>query len=165
MFFKSKPIKIYFLRKSHGTYYLQRVKKISETTQLISYKKREYKIDLTKPLYKTGGNTLYFMDIDSGDQLSFNVIESQANPEDLDIIVGQRIIRELTKGVIDNKSQLIFYAIVGLAIGALLMGFILSMYYNDKIEKIYNEFNSQNEEPQEIIPTVGAMLNMGRAMF
>jgi len=164
MLFATKSIKVYFLRKEHGTYHLKRVKKLSETKQLISYKNREYKLNLTQPLYKSGKYTLYFMDMDSGDQLTFNVVESQANPDDLDIIVGQRIIRELTKGVIDNKSQLLFYTIVGLAIGALLMGFILSMYYNDKISKIYKEVSKQEEEPQEIIPTMSTMIKTWRML-
>lgn len=165
MFSNGNRLKIYFLRLSHGTYHLVKVKKIKETKKLVSYKNREYKLNLKLPTYVSGGNILYFLDIDSGDQLTFNLIESNVDPEDLDIIVGQKIIRELTRGVLDNRSQYLFYAIIGFVIGALLVGVIMSMYYSDKINSIYSDQLLASDEPREIIPTVAKMVNIGRGVF
>ena len=165
MFSSKNRLKIYLLRLSHGTYHLVKVKKIKETKQLISYKNREYKLDLKTPCYVSGSNILYFIDIDSGDQLTFNLIKSDVNPEDLDIIVGQKIIRELTRGVLDNRSQYIFYAIIGFVIGALMVGVIMSMYYSDKINSIYSEQLLGSDTPSEIIPMVSKLSKIGRKVF
>lgn len=156
--FKKSNKKVYFLRKQYGTYHLLSVRKLIEGKKLVKYKGKNYQISVKNPLFMRNGNYLFFIDIDNGNQLTFNQIESQANPDDLDIIVGQKVVRELTKGVLDNKKELLMYAIVGLIIGGLAVGMIMSMYYQKQIDNIYQQ-QINPDEPREIIPTNTNMIS------
>lgn len=153
---KSK-YKYYFMRLEHGTFHIVKIRTLREPKELIGFKDKQFKIDLSNPLYINRNKAVicYFIDMDSGNQLTFNQIESKANPEDLDIIVGQSIIKELTKGISTNKMDILKYIVVGLLFGGLVVGLIMNIYYSGKITDIYADYgnSAKNDNSTIIIPT------------
>lgn len=147
---KSK-YKYYFMRLIHGTYTIIKVLKYSEPKELVGFKDKRFKVDLSQPLYINQNVICFFMDIDSGNQLTFNQVESLANPEDLDIIVGQKIIQELTKGISTDKMEILRYIVIGLLFGALIVGLIMNIYYSGKINDIYHEAAFENSNNSTIV--------------
>lgn len=149
----SKPCcKYYFLRKRHKSYHVVKIVKESKPKKMVSFKKKSFTIDLKIPVFVANTTLCYFIDIDTGEQMKFEAMESQLNPDDLDIIVGQKIIRELTKGVVDNRKEKLYSLLLGLIIGGLITGLIMVMYYTGKIEEILKNALEGYQTP-EIIPT------------
>lgn len=148
---KKIEFKVYILRMMNSVYVIEKIIKLKEIPKLVSYQDKKYALDASNPSFLLGNAYCYFFDID-GKQLSFIASKSLIKPEDLDIIVGQKIIRELTSGVLDNKKDLILWALLGAIFGALIMGIVLVMYYSDKMNQMLAESieNSGNYIP--IIP-------------
>lgn len=154
LFNKDSFFKVYFLRLTNGTYHIVKAKRINKESKLIKLgKEKTFKIDLGLPAFLDKNKIQnYFFDIDSGEQLTFNKIKTSANPEDLDIIVSQKIVKELTKGVMSDKKKIITWILIGILIGGLLVGMIMSIRNQKLIRNIYDSL----DEDSEVIP-MGAM--------
>jgi hypothetical protein len=150
----TKKYALYFLRNIHGTYTIFKVRRTNKLESITKMGNKNFKIDLEKPLYISGkGVQCFFMDVESGNQLVFNQIEHKTDPNDLDIIVGQKIIRELTRGVMDNKKEIIMYFVLGFLLGGALTAVGLVMYYSNKInEMVVDAVSQMGEESDNVVP-------------
>jgi hypothetical protein len=147
---------VILLRKEYNAYIVEKSLKISSLKKFISNKENKYILNNQNPSYINRNKRYFCFDSENGAQLSFDGQKSLLNPTELDLIVGQKIIQELTSGVIDNKKDKIFTALIGAVLGALIVGMILVMYYSEKIETIYKESN----ENTIIIPSLFILRNL-----
>lgn len=156
MFRKNKkPVyRFIFLRLQNSVYRVERIIKRAKINKLITIDNKKFAVLIDHPSFVEGNNLSYLIDYDSGQQLIFHKIDSKIAPEDLDLIVGQRIIRDLTRGVLDNGKTMLMYALIGAAIGGLAVGVILLAYFNSKIEGIYNSFNTAGNT---VIPVLNSV--------
>lgn len=147
--------KLVFLRKEFDTVNVVKVKVLKSLKKLEKDKKKRYVLDIEHPAYVNRNIKYYFIDYDSGSQ--FHLIENPSlmNPEELDMIVGNRIIKELTSGVMDNKKEKLLMVIVGAIIGGLLATSIVLSIMNKKISDIYENINAP---PTTIIPAMASAL-------
>lgn len=135
-----KKYKFFFLRKEYGTMNLVGLIRTNNLSDTIRFKSRTYKISIDKPSFSEGKMKIYIFDFDSGTQLKFDGIESILNPKELDLVVSNGIIKELTEGAISDKKEKIINMILGAIIGALLATMLMFFYMNSKIDEIYKSF-------------------------
>lgn len=137
-----KKYKIIFLRKQFNAMFIEKVLKLQNIKPIVKFGKKEFHISIENTTYITKKNVkVYFFDYDSGNQLSFIEIEKQLNPDELDLIIGQNLIKELTSGVIDNKKEKILWMVIGVIMGALLAIVITMSIYTNRIQELMQEFN------------------------
>ena len=146
-----RKYKICFLRQHFEALFIAKVLETNEIKPIISLKDKEFVLDLSKPAY-IGKQKIYFFDIDSGKQLVFNGVLPLLKPSELDLIVGQKIIKELTAGVIDNKKEKILWVLLGVLIGGLIAVVICMGIYNDKIQTLIKEYTTN------VIPLIGSLI-------
>lgn len=152
MLFSNKIyIKYYLMRLRNNTYHVEKVIRKNKPMDMITHKEMTFKIDLKAPLFVAQNNVCFFLDIETGNQLVFDQIEVKTTPKDLDLIVGQKIIKELTKGVMDNRKEKFLTMLTGFIFGGLLVAIILIMYYNGKINQVYQDVIDDFVSP-DIIP-------------
>lgn len=146
--FKRKKVNFIVLlfRMQNGTLVVSNRKSI-ELKDVVNIKGKRYVINRDKPTFINGNNIFYCIEEQSGNSLSFHDIEASVKPEDLDLIMGQNIISELTKGVMDNKKDKLLQFAMGFIFGALVIGIILVMYYSNQIQEILLN-NPVNEIPE-----------------
>lgn len=151
--FKPK-YKLVFLRKEFDTFNVVKVKVCSKLENTYRMGKKRYIIDTAHPAYIKTNEKYYFMDIESGAQ--YHLLENQAlmNPDELDMIVGNKIIRELTSGVMDNKKEKIVLIILGVLLGGFLATSIVLGIMNKKIQDIYTSFQDTN------VPVIPVITNI-----
>jgi hypothetical protein len=143
-----KKYKVVFLRKQFEAIFVERILQLDNIQQIVSLGNKKYEVKIGNLTYIVKNQKVYFMDYDTGSQFSFVENKKQLAPEELDLIVGQKIIRELTSGVLDNQKEKFFLIVLGAILGALLMGLILMYYYTTKIQELFIE---NPEEPDIII--------------
>lgn len=137
MFKKSKTkYKVVFLRKEYQTMNVVKILDVKKLSDTIKIGNRSFMMNWQNPSYNSGLTKIYFIDFVEGAQLVFHIVKSQLNPKELDLIVGNKIIKELTSGVLDNKATLIMYLIIGFIIGGLLASLIVMMVMQSKIDAI-----------------------------
>lgn len=140
-----------FLRKEGKTLiYLSKLKMDKINEPIVNYKNKKYVIDLERPTYVRKTTRTFFLDYDSGSQFNLGEVAQALTPAELDMIIGNKIIRELTSGVIDNRKEKIMLIILGAIVGGLLTLSIAMMWANNKIEDLLTE-NTTPFPP--VIPT------------
>jgi hypothetical protein len=150
--FKRKKVRFIALlfREQHGTLVVHKHKQI-ELKDVVELENKKYVINKDKPSFVNGNNVYYCINESDGSTMSFKKIETSVSPEDLDLIMGQNIISELTKGVMDNKKDQFMLVFLGFIFGALIVGLILTMYYSGRIQDILMN------TPQPEIPEIPLM--------
>jgi hypothetical protein len=144
-----KKYKIIFIRKQFNAYFVARIIQTNDIKKTIALTGKQFGISIENPLYISKMQKVYCLDFDSGSQLTFNEAKAFMTPEELDLIVGQKIIKELTSGVIDNKKEKLAMILLGLIMGALIAALVLMMYYTDKIQNMLEDY--AEEEPTIIV--------------
>ena len=132
---------IVFVRSINNSIIVISIMKYKRTSeQIVKFNNKSYEFNVNKPTYINLNKYLYFIDVDSGAKYFVeNTID--LNPSELDTIIGQKIIQEIAKGVIDNNKEKVIWIILGAVIGGLALALIMSLYYQDKIDKIYADMN------------------------
>lgn len=136
-----KNYKIIFLRKEYSTMNLVGILKTDSISNTIRYKGKTYIISIDKPAFSEKKSKVYIVDFDSCSQLKFDEIKCAMNPNELDLILSNQIIKELTAGAISDKREKIFNMILGAIIGALISAICMFIYMNNQIEQIYKTFS------------------------
>lgn len=132
--------KIYFTRLENGQRVTIGYRLLKEPSKLVKYKKKAFPIDLASPIRIFKLQRIYVMDYATGAQLAVEGSENALmSPDELDMIVSTKIIRELTSGLKESLSEKIIYIIVGCVIG-FLVGFIVGyLIMQGKLDALYNE--------------------------
>ncbi len=147
MFEKKPKFIIVLLREQYGTLIVERKIVLNNLpNKLFRFREMQFPIDTTKPTYQKGSEVYYFL-TNKGQQLNFNQIESAIDIKSLDLIVGQKIITELTKGVLDNKKDKILLIIFGAILGALLSAVICLAIFQNKVSELYASFIENSTTP------------------
>ena len=136
-----KKYKIIFLRKHFNAVFVFKVIEKDTITPIIALSEKKFSVDIGNPAYLSKNQKIYIFDVDSGSQLTFFEFASQMKPEELDMIVGQKIIKELTSGVIDNKREKIFWVLLGVLLGGLIAVVVCMGIYNDKIQTLIADYS------------------------
>jgi hypothetical protein len=116
----------------------------NDIKKMIALSGKEFALSIENPLYINRMQKTYVLDYDSGSQLTFTEAKAYMTPEELDMIVGQKIIRELTSGVIDNKKEKLINMLLGFVMGALLAAIVAIVYYTNQIQQLIEDYATQN---------------------
>lgn len=142
--------KILLFRKERGNLSLiKSLTRKSLNSPIITIGSKKYVVDLEKPTYINKEYRYFFVDYDVGSQFNLNETAQALTPEELDMIIGNKIIKELTSGVMDNRKEKIMLIILGAIIGGLLVATIMMGVMNNKIEQLLTD----NTGYPPIIPT------------
>ena len=96
---------------------------------------RNYKIDFSKPTYvNSKGVRIYIVNIITGAQLEISGKPANVSPQDLDAIIGTKIVKEITSAVAENTKDKIIHFIIGAIIGALVGVLIAFLVMQSKID-------------------------------
>lgn len=116
-----KQYKLILLRKAGETAYVEKILNLKTLNSLEKGgPEKKYLISPNFPAFIDGRTWVYFVDFDSGAAYTFHEVKMHMSPDELDSIVSGKIIRELTKGVMDNRKEKIGWIVIGFVIGALL---------------------------------------------
>ena len=129
--------KILLLRKEGLQLNLIRVLKLTEIKSLIRYNEKTFAIDISQPAFIEKNFRIYFIDIDSN--MQYQLLKSDKiglNSDELDTIISNKLIREITQSTTDTKDKWV-NMIIGAIMGALIAGFIALGFVNSKLEEIY----------------------------
>jgi len=138
LFEKKIKYKIVFLRKEYSTLNIVLVKTLKSPISVIKLnEKKTFMVSYEVPTYVSKMNRLYFIDYESGNQLKFDVIQRELTPEQLDVIVSNKIIEQIAKGVLNNKKQVLMYVLLGILLGGLIAAMIVMQVYQGKINTLY----------------------------
>ena len=131
MFNKKKYYAIFSVRQL-GSHNVIGSKRISSTTKKVSYKSRSFFVDIENPSYVKGNKVFYFFSISSQQQLCFfKSDDSSINPEVIDLIMTQNIVKQLTSNLDNEFKANMTMIIIGLVIGA-LSGYIVGQFLLQK---------------------------------
>lgn len=111
----------------------------NEIKPLIRYRNKSYKLNLNNVGYVNKIQKIYFLNIENGSQYTFIEIKAEMNPDQLDVLMATKIIKELASGIIDNKKEKILMILIGFIIGLILGLLIMQIISSDKIEQILLE--------------------------
>jgi len=154
---KTKPtFKFVFMHHRYNTIYIMGIKKTRKLEKIFTYKGKKFPISIDKPTYMNGSCSVFCIMYETSEQLNFKKLESSIDPESLDIITGQDIIRQLTAGVMDNAKEKLGVMLLGALLGALIVGIIMVIYYSGKIEQIYKDDADIPFVPN-IVPVVSSL--------
>jgi hypothetical protein len=146
--FEKIKYKIVFVRKEYNTINIIKVVKLANISNVYKFNNKTFTLNLSTPLFAEKLVKTYIIDFDSGSQLLFDEIKPQLNPEQLDMIISNRIIREITSGLMSDKTDKIIAFVFGLIIGGLVVAVLLMGYFQSKIEELLaNSSNVVNLNP------------------
>lgn len=157
IFYKPK-YKIIFLRREYEAMYVVQIKIFRTMKNLVKANKKQFLLDVNTPAYIYRNQYTYLVDIDSGSQLNYSEAKRQMSPEELDTIVGTKIIRELTAGVMDNNKEKVFWTILGVVIGLLLGLAIMQYVMSEKIAELVDKYTTTSTITE--LPTIGSGLKL-----
>lgn len=137
-----KKYKILLIRKHHNAYFLIKVVQQNDLKPIVKFNDKEFTVSIENPCYITSKQRIYLLDYDNGSQFTLNEAKALMNPTDLDLIVGQKIIKELTAGVIDNRKEKMINMLLGFVMGALIAAMVAILYYTNQIQELIEEYAS-----------------------
>lgn len=135
-----KKYKIIFIRKQFNAYFIFRIVQSNDIKKMLNLSGKEFALSVENPLYINRMQKVYVLDYDSGSQMTFTEAKAFMTPEELDLIVGQKIIKELTSGVIDNKKEKLMNMLLGFIMGALLAALVAIVYYTGQIQDMMEDY-------------------------
>lgn len=135
-----KKYKIIFIRKQFNAYFIFRIVQSNDIKKMLNLSGKEFALSVENPLYINRMQKVYVLDYDNGSQMTFTEAKAFMTPEELDLIVGQKIIKELTSGVIDNKKEKLMNMLLGFIMGALLAALVAIVYYTGQIQDMMEDY-------------------------
>ena len=150
MKFKTKKYKVIFVIKRYDMYVVKHILNLSEINKVFAFKKRQFTVNVNNPTYVSGGLSTYIIDYDNSSQLNFVEIKAPLGVHDLDLLFGQKIIKELTKGVLMDRKEKLWNIIIGAIVGFMLAFLIATLVYQSKIDDLYSQLLDDSFTP--IIP-------------
>lgn len=138
-----KKYKILLIRKQFNAYFIVRTIQTNKIEKMIQIGNKQFAISIENPLYINKLQKVYILDYDNGSQLTLLEAKANMSPEELDLIVGQKIIKELTAGVIDNKKEKLINLILGFVMGALIAAIVAIVYYTGQIQQLMEDYATQ----------------------
>jgi len=116
---------IVLVQEQQGIYSILKKRRFNPIKPEISYKKKAFPVDVNTPSYSKGLNFYYFVDIKAGQLTYYSDINSDANPEIVDMILYKKIISQLTANMSGDAYKLnIITLVIGAVMGGLL-GYII----------------------------------------
>jgi hypothetical protein len=131
-----KRYKIILFRMQYKIAQLIKSVQMKNITPTIRIDNKSYPIDIESPAYVTKKQVIFLIDIDSSSQITLDSAKAIINPTDLDLIMGQKLIADLARGVTDSTKDKIINFLIGAVFGALVGGIIAILYYTAKIDEI-----------------------------
>ncbi|MFW9949619.1 MAG: hypothetical protein ACFFKA_05785 [Candidatus Thorarchaeota archaeon] len=132
--------KLMLVRKEHNGINVIRYVNLKKIESLIRFENRTFQINVEKPTIIQDKFRIFVVDIDSNAQIYLIGNEPLLNPDELDMIVSNKIINEITRGALDTFKDKLINIAMGAIIGAMVAAVILMGYYNNKIDEIYQQF-------------------------
>jgi hypothetical protein len=170
-FRKPKPgqeyFTIIFVRQEENRFHVVKKKTLDEPKPTIRLgKKKSYVIQYDSPTIVHGLNRRYVIDYESGDQyLLGEGTTNPLTPEELDIILGTKIVKEITSSVQKDMMQYIIPALIGALAGFLAAWLIASFTFQEKIDELTRLlFENNIPTPWESMK-VAHFLRLGRLQF
>lgn len=121
---KKKYIMV-LVQEQQGIFSILKKKRFNPIKPQISYKKHAYTVDVNTPSYSVGLKFYYFVDIKQGQLTYYKDVNSDANPEIVDMILYKKIISQLTANLSGDAYKLnIITLVIGAVMGGLL-GYII----------------------------------------
>lgn len=145
-----KPYKVCFLHKEFGTIFLSRVIYPTSRNDVLKVGTKSFVIDWNLPAFNTQKQKTYLVDADTGAQLNYNEVKTQLNPNELDTIVSNKLIRELAQGLMNNSKEKLLWFVLGAIIGALVAALIVMGIFQEKITELLSGTQIINVDGQGI---------------
>lgn len=97
-------------------------------------------IDVEHPAYSYNNAHIFFVEKGNNTSISFYEKAQPLNIEEIDLIVANRLLYEITRGLMNDTKQLMIYLIIGVVVGALIGGFICYLIMSNKIANLYQDW-------------------------
>lgn len=128
--------RIVFLKLINSVYTIYRIIKLRTlTNDIVTIQSKSFVINYSAPCYFSARHKtyMYFVDIDSGNQLSFQQMQSQINPNLLKIIVKANVMSQLSKSLTEDvKKPNYIMMLIGLALGLCIGAMGMYIYLTSK---------------------------------
>jgi len=139
---------ITFLRKSDIGYCVLKQLKLKQIKESVNFNDKEFLIDIKSPNFHSGNLCYYFFDYDSGSQIKFNETKTELNPDEVDLLLRKHLIKDLAIGIKSDKNQYTLFHIIAIGLlGFLVASVIFIAYFNNKIQKILEEYQNITVPP------------------
>ena len=153
--------RVLLLRREGGVLQVSRTKTLRSVGRTTRVKfgfrsKASYAVDWSSPLYVRGQTRVYAL-LETGEQVTAAPGDAPGGitPEELDVIMGSRIVRELASGVGRDASQMLLPIILGAAVGFLAAWIIASVVYEQRVDQLIQALSGEQALP---FPAVGAFV-------
>lgn len=128
---------ILFTRDEQGQQVVFRKKRYKTLPKFVQFAQKSFQMDWSHPIYISGLTRVYILNWTTGVQLLPSGQAPALRPEDLDVIVGTKIIREITSTVAQGDFKLkLLWGVLGAILGGLAVGLIVYIYMSGRIEDI-----------------------------
>jgi len=156
LFEQKLKYKLVFLRKEYSTMNVVKIVKLIEPKILYRIREKTFNISYEFPCYSHLLEKIYFIDYESGSQLMFSAIDRQLNPEQLDLIVSNKIVKEIASGVLDDMKGKIAMVVLGALLGGMLAAIVIMGIYQKKIDDLYAQ--QENYVPFGVLSSMKIIL-------
>jgi len=93
-----------------------------------------------QPTYSKNNLRIYFVEYKEKNSFSFNERPQPMNLEEIDLIVSNNLIKQISSGLMDKSKILFMYVGIGLFIGLLIGLFIMNIISQNKIKQLYEDW-------------------------
>ena len=112
---------IVLVQEQQGIYSILKKRRFNPIEPKITYKKHAYIVDVNTPSYSKGLKFFYFVDIKQGQLTYYQDVNSDSNPEIVDMVLYKKIVAQLTSNMSGDAIKL---NIITLAVGAVMGGLL-----------------------------------------
>lgn len=147
---------VLFTRDEQGQQVVFRRRVFKILPQFVQYASKSFQIDWSRPVYLSPRfQRVYLVNWTTGMQSFPEGGNPVLRPEDLDVVVKTKIIREITQAVSDDFKLKMIWALLGGIIGALAAGLVVYIVMSNQITEI---LKSQINNTPVIITAFGGGL-------
>jgi len=144
----SKKTKYYvsLLRKVNNIYISVKNINVKDVSgKFVKYKNKSFQINYSNPNFFKNNAYYYFIDVGNSAQLPFIAGESGMSASELDTIVANNIVRDITRVLGNSQNNVDWFHVImgvgiGLAIGFIVMYLIMQGKMDEMIELIANQY-------------------------
>jgi len=140
---KKAKFVVYFLRKEGSVWHTAGRRRFRRLSKVIRFRSRSYTMDWGAPLYVRGLTRVYALDVDKGTQMGVDSSPGPAplSPEELDLVVGTKIVRELASSVNRSPMEMLLPIALGAVAGFLAAWIIAGIVWQQRVDELVEMLN------------------------
>lgn len=132
--------RIVLLRKEFNSIRLVKTLNLRVIDNIVKYSSKSISLNVEQPTYIQNNIIYYFVDIENNAQLFFSEKQNSLNSKELDLVISNKMIKDIMAAEGLNQKEKIINMLIGFAMGAMISLIGALLYITNTQNQLVDNF-------------------------